>query len=165
MRNVERGDGDVGLRVDRFALGEQAFQHRLRIGHAQQRPIADLLIKGNTIPSFERVLEQQGRRRGRVLDVEEGRATFATLHRWTQIVGKTRLALCPKENHWWHVALYVTARGLTTSPIPYGQRAFEVEFGSGYDIVLLTNFLHHFDKSQCTLFLQKVAQVTLPEPG
>jgi hypothetical protein len=54
--------------------------------------------------------------------------TRATLHMWTQIVGKTRLALCPKENHWWHVVLYVTARGLTTTPIPHGTRAFEVGF-------------------------------------
>jgi hypothetical protein len=47
---------------------------------------------------------------------------------WTQIVGKVRLALSPPVNHWWHVALYVTARGLTTSPIPYGTRTFEVSF-------------------------------------
>jgi hypothetical protein len=45
-----------------------------------------------------------------------------------QIVGKTRLALAPRENHWWHVALYVTARGLTTTPVPYGARTFEIEF-------------------------------------
>lgn len=45
--------------------------------------------------------------------------TYETLHRWTQIVGKTRLGLAPFENHWWHCALYVTARGLTTSPMPY----------------------------------------------
>ena len=56
------------------------------------------------------------------------RDTYATLHMWTQIVGKTRLALAPPENHWWQVAQYVTSRGLTTSPIPYGQRTFEVEF-------------------------------------
>ena len=56
------------------------------------------------------------------------RDTYATLHMWTQIVGKTRLALAPRENHWWQVAQYVTARGLTTSPIPYGERSFEVEF-------------------------------------
>src|SRR5438270_11895175 len=43
----------------------------------------------------------------------------ATLHMWTQIVGKVRLALAPPVNHWWHVPLYVTARGLTTSPMPY----------------------------------------------
>src|SRR6478736_1327175 len=54
--------------------------------------------------------------------------TYATLHRWTQIVGKTRLALAPMQNHWWQVTLYVTARGLGTSPIPAGSRTFEVDF-------------------------------------
>lgn len=62
------------------------------------------------------------------LPLEEWKDTYATLHMWTQIVGKTRLALCPKENHWWHVALYVTARGLTTTSIPRGTTVFEVEF-------------------------------------
>ena len=47
---------------------------------------------------------------------------------WTQIVGKTRLALAPMENHWWQVALYVTPRGLTTSSMPSGAGALEVEF-------------------------------------
>jgi len=56
------------------------------------------------------------------------RDTFDTLHMWTQIVGKTRLALAPMENHWWQVALYVTVRGLTTSPMPHGSRAVAVEF-------------------------------------
>jgi hypothetical protein len=55
------------------------------------------------------------------------RDTFDTLHMWTQIVGKTRLALAPMENHWWQVALYVTVRGLTTSPMPHGNRAIAVE--------------------------------------
>jgi hypothetical protein len=54
--------------------------------------------------------------------------TYATLHMWTQIVGKVRLALSPRMNHWWHVPLYVTARGLSTSAIPYRSRLFEVEF-------------------------------------
>ncbi|HEU5311109.1 MAG TPA: DUF5996 family protein, partial [Candidatus Eisenbacteria bacterium] len=54
--------------------------------------------------------------------------TYATLHRWTQIVGKTRLALSPMENHYWHVAFYATARGLTTSPMPSGDRLVEVDF-------------------------------------
>ncbi|MGA9852260.1 MAG: DUF5996 family protein [Gammaproteobacteria bacterium] len=54
--------------------------------------------------------------------------TLATLHMWTQIVGKTRLALAPMMNHWWQVTLYVSPRGLTTSTIPYGKRAFAVEF-------------------------------------
>ena len=48
--------------------------------------------------------------------------TYATLHMWTQIVGKVRLALSPHVNHWWEVPLYVSARGLTTSPIPRSQR-------------------------------------------
>ena len=54
--------------------------------------------------------------------------TYATLHMWSQVVGKVRLALAPPVNHWWHVALYVTARGLTTSPIPYRGGAFEMSF-------------------------------------
>lgn len=55
-------------------------------------------------------------------------ATSRTLLLWFQIVGKTRLALAPMTNHWWQVAQYVSLRGLTTSPIPYGSRTFEVEF-------------------------------------
>jgi hypothetical protein len=54
--------------------------------------------------------------------------TCETLHLWTQIVGKVRLALTPWLNHSWHVPLYVSARGLTTSPIPYEGRSFEIEF-------------------------------------
>jgi len=54
--------------------------------------------------------------------------TLGTLHMWTQIVGKVRLALSPQVNHWWQVPLYVSAKGLTTSPIPYGNVIFEIEF-------------------------------------
>src|SRR5215467_11922478 len=54
--------------------------------------------------------------------------TCATLQLWTQIVGKIRLARTPWLNHSWHVTLYVTARGLSTSPIPDGTRIFEIEF-------------------------------------
>jgi hypothetical protein len=54
--------------------------------------------------------------------------TCETLHRWTQIVGKVRMALTPLVNHWWNVTLYVTSRGLTTSPIPHGVRTFEIAF-------------------------------------
>ncbi len=56
------------------------------------------------------------------------RDTRDTLHLWTQVVGKIRLALTPWLNHSWHVALYVTARGLTTSPIPDGARSFQIDF-------------------------------------
>ncbi len=54
--------------------------------------------------------------------------TAATLQLWTQIVGKIRLALTPWQNHSWHVALYVTARGLTTGPIPFGARSLQIDF-------------------------------------
>jgi hypothetical protein len=62
------------------------------------------------------------------LALAEWQDTYATVHMWSQIVGKTRLALAPMMNHWWQVTLYVTARGLTTSPMPFGERTFEVEF-------------------------------------
>lgn len=62
------------------------------------------------------------------LTLDEWAPTQTTLHRWTQIVGKTRLALAPMQNHWWQVVLYVTERGLTTSPIPYDRRTFDVSF-------------------------------------
>src|SRR5262245_53738368 len=58
----------------------------------------------------------------------EWRETCETPHMWTQIVGKTRLAQAPMINHWWQSPLYVTSRGLTTSPIPYGERTFQVDF-------------------------------------
>ncbi len=61
------------------------------------------------------------------LPLEEWQATYDTLHLWTQIVGKTRLALSPMQNHWWQTPLYVTSRGLSTSPMPHGERAVEVE--------------------------------------
>lgn len=54
--------------------------------------------------------------------------TCATLHLWTQIVGKIRLVQTPWVNHSWHVAYYLTARGLTTSPIRYGERVFQIDF-------------------------------------
>ncbi|HEX3820218.1 MAG TPA: DUF5996 family protein, partial [Candidatus Sulfotelmatobacter sp.] len=60
--------------------------------------------------------------------LESWKDTYATLHMWTQIVGKVRLGLTPLVNHWWNVPLYVSAQGLTTSQIPYGDRAFEIWF-------------------------------------
>ena len=54
--------------------------------------------------------------------------TADTLHMWTQIVGKTRLALSPLQAHWWNVPLYVSARGLNTSAMPYGDEMLEIEF-------------------------------------
>ncbi|MGD8699320.1 MAG: DUF5996 family protein [Gemmatimonadales bacterium] len=62
------------------------------------------------------------------LPLEEWQDTYATVHMWTQIVGKIRLNLAPWVNHSWHVAQYLTSRGLTTSPIPYGKRTFQIDF-------------------------------------
>ena len=67
------------------------------------------------------------------LPLDAWQDTYATLHMWTQIVGKVRLAQSPLINHWWEVPLYISARGLTTSAIPFRRGIFEVEF----------DFLHH----------------------
>ena len=62
------------------------------------------------------------------LPLDEWADTYATLHLWTQVVGKVRMSLSPELNHWWHATLYVNSRGLTTSPIPYGTGVFEIQF-------------------------------------
>ncbi|MFF5213297.1 DUF5996 family protein [Streptosporangium sp. NPDC000396] len=72
----------------------------------------------------ETVMGRQVWPRLRVADWHE---TRDTLHMWMQIVGKVRLAHAPLMNRWWNVTLYVSSRGLTTSAIPYGAEAFDVE--------------------------------------
>jgi Family of unknown function (DUF5996) len=67
------------------------------------------------------------------LPLGEWQDTYHTLHMWTQIAGKVRMALSPPLNHWWHVTLYANSRGLTTGPIPYPAGVFEIQF----------DFLHH----------------------
>jgi hypothetical protein len=67
------------------------------------------------------------------LPLAKWKDTYATLHMLMQVVGKVRLALCPNINHWWGTAFYVTARGLTTSAMPYDKGIFEVHF----------DFVHH----------------------
>ncbi|HWP41845.1 MAG TPA: DUF5996 family protein [Blastocatellia bacterium] len=62
------------------------------------------------------------------LPFQDWKATYATLHMWTQIVGKIRLVQSPWVNHSWHTTLYLTSRGLTTSPVPYGDRTFQIYF-------------------------------------
>ena len=62
------------------------------------------------------------------LPLKEWQDTYATLHMWTQIVGKIRLTQTPLVNHWWNSTLYVTPRGLTTSAIPYGNRILSIDF-------------------------------------
>ncbi|MCD6044588.1 MAG: hypothetical protein K0R40_4191 [Burkholderiales bacterium] len=61
------------------------------------------------------------------LPLEAWKDTCATLHLWTQIVGKVRMAKSSWLNHSWHVTLYVTPRGLTTGPVPYGERVFQID--------------------------------------
>jgi hypothetical protein len=62
------------------------------------------------------------------LPLAEWKDTYDTVHRWTQIVGKIRLALTPLQNHWWNSTLYVTPRGLTTSAMSYNGRLFQIDF-------------------------------------
>src|SRR5436309_5899889 len=62
------------------------------------------------------------------LPLEEWQDTYRTVHMWMQIVGKVKLELHPYINHWWQTALYVTARGMTTGPIPSGRNSFEIAF-------------------------------------
>src|SRR5207245_4327700 len=69
--------------------------------------------------------------------LEAWQDTLDTVHMWTQIVGKVRLALNPLINHWWEVPLYVSPRGLATSSIPYARGIFEVEFDFLADRVLI----------------------------
>jgi hypothetical protein len=74
------------------------------------------------------------------LPLEAWRPTRETLHMWTQIVGKIRLALCTPVNHWWHVPLYLTTRGLTTSPMPHGARDLQIDFDfTSHELVVETS--------------------------
>ena len=87
------------------------------------------------------------------LPIEEWEATCDTLHLWSQIVGKTRLSLAPMQNHWWQVVLYVTARGLGTSPVPCGDKTFETDFDFiGHRVEVRTS-----DGRQATLPLEPQA--------
>jgi hypothetical protein len=74
------------------------------------------------------------------LPLEQWEDTRATLHMWTQIVGKVRLEQTPLVNHYWNVPLYVSARGLTTTAMPYEDRFFEMEF----------DFVDHFLVIRCS---------------
>jgi hypothetical protein len=74
------------------------------------------------------------------LPLAEWKDTYATLHMWSQMVGKIRLALSPHVNHWWGTTLYVTARGLTTSPIPHASGVFEIQFDFlDHRLIILTS--------------------------
>src|SRR5215467_8922301 len=79
-------------------------------------------------PALPILTEQQRDQLWPALPFTDWQATAASLHMWTQIVGKIRLALTPWVNHSWHVTLYLTSRGLTTSPIPHRFHTFEIRF-------------------------------------
>ena len=85
-----------------------------------------------------------------VLPLDSWKDTLATLHMWTQVVGKVRLRLCPLVNHWWNVPFYVTARGMTTSAMPYDGGIVEVQF----DFVDHTLIVETSDGSKRTLALK-----------
>jgi hypothetical protein len=84
------------------------------------------------------------------LPLEEWKATCHNLHMWMQIVGKVRMALTPKTNHWWNVPLYVNARGLTTSPIPCGHDVLEIQF----DLIEHKLLIDHSNGSRKMLALE-----------
>src|SRR6185503_20004324 len=107
------------------AAAAPAFRICLRfIGSSLE--VASLL---QTLPALSSVPNLQSRMGAwPAFPYEEWKNTYQTLHRWLQVAGKVRLAQSPWVNHQWHVTLYVTSRGLTTSPIPHGTRTFEIVF-------------------------------------
>jgi hypothetical protein len=78
-----------------------------------------------TLPSLSQAEREQF---WPTLPLSEWQDTYRTVHMWMQVVGKVKLALHPYTNHWWQTALYVTARGMTTGPIPSGRTTFEIAF-------------------------------------
>src|SRR6187551_1629928 len=72
-----------------------------------------------------------------VLAYADWQDTCNTLHLWTQGVGKVKLALSPLSNHWWGIVLFVTARGLTTGAMPYGDRVLQIDFDFCAHVLLL----------------------------
>jgi hypothetical protein len=108
------------------------------------------------------------------LPFNEWKDTCATLHLWTQIVGKVRLVQTPWINHSWHVTLYLTARGLTTSPIPHGSHTFEIRFdfidhklrilksdGSGRDIELKPQSVAQFYEKTMSILRELALPVSI----
>ena len=90
------------------------------------------------------------------LPFDSWKDTLATLHMWTQIVGKVRLKLCPLVNHWWNAPLYVTARGLTTSVMPYDGGGVEIRFDFiAHNLIIETS---HGDARVLALKPQTVAE-------
>lgn len=112
MPGLERALGTTGLARGLLLRSEQAG-YVLETPLNANRPINEVLMKKSEYPE---------------LPYSEWRETKTTLHLMSQIVGKTKLSLNPKLNHWWNVPLYLTARGLTTSTVPYEDRNIEIYF-------------------------------------
>ena len=100
-------------------------------------PIRDTRSRAATVTAWRRRRWNPSMNLWPALPLDEWLPTYATLHRWTQIVGKTRLALAPFQNHWWNATLYVTARGLHTSPMPYRDGALGSRSATGVSAVNL----------------------------
>src|SRR5438045_1978366 len=99
-------------------------------------PISSIAVSGKAC----QIADMESKNIWPALPFQEWKETGETLHMWTQIVGKNRLAFSPWTNHSWHVTLYLTARGLTTSPIPFGTRVFEIRFDFvSHELRLLMN--------------------------
>src|SRR5262249_31162349 len=136
---------DRGLLVDllRFWFGDDVVRHRsvlTILGRlASQRRI--FVSSGCTSAASSRQICGGGVvDKWQALPYAEWRDTLDTLHMYTQVVGKLRLALSPFEPQWANVPLYLTARGLTTSPVPHGLRTFDTEFDLiGHELVLRTS--------------------------
>jgi hypothetical protein len=89
------------------------------------------------------------------LPFAEWRETYEALHMWTQVVGKVKLGMNPLVNHWWHVPLYVSARGLTTSAMHYGDRVFQMDF----DFIEHKLFVSESDNRTLSVDLTRITSV------
>src|SRR2546427_685114 len=140
VRESARGGGD-SRRVGRGRAGRGDRRHRACGVPSRRRPAATRTARRGGRALSPTVPPDVGAGAAwPALSLDEWRDTYATLHMWTQIVGKTSLALARWQNHWWQVALHVTARGLATGPMPYGSRTLDVEFDFvEHELVLRTD--------------------------
>src|SRR5882762_4493209 len=116
--------------------GSPRRSRRSRISRVASMSRCPSLFAGSDgMTSTDRALELWPR-----LDYAELKDTLYAVHRWTQVVGKIRLALTPLMNHWWNSTLYVTPRGLTTSLMPTGSDALQIDFDFlDHKLVLVTS--------------------------
>src|SRR6266576_2174242 len=120
----------VGPRLPggRFPPRRKSSKYRATEGARHATGVSDVRRRQHPGHRAESPMTQAQRTDWLPLPLHDWHQTQTALHLRAQIVGKTRLALAPMQNHWWQVAQYVTARGLSTSPMPYGDRTLEIEF-------------------------------------